>query len=158
MKKTQDIDILKLIYEPKEFSTVDAYFPGMGQSVALEGTGQNTGFSYIVDINRKQCTLSRITYQNRVFTSVILLRLDLDSKPHRNPGNADSIGGHHLHIYKDGFEDSWAYEFDDPRLKGFAPGFDFSRLKTTNKETLFYAFSELCNFVNKPNFKTMPLI
>jgi len=51
---------------------------------------------------------SRITYQNRGRAVVVLLRLDLKGSPLRNP-NDEVIPCPHLHIYREGFGDKWAY-------------------------------------------------
>lgn len=83
--------------EKKKFINRQAIFPNANESIKLEGTGLKTSAEYIMDINRKRCMLSRITFQNRCFTSIVLLRLDIDTKPHCNPDN-EVIKGTHLHI------------------------------------------------------------
>ena len=50
--------------------------------------------------------LTKATYQNRARSVIILLRLDLDGAPHRNPDD-EEIPCPHLHIYKEGYGDKW---------------------------------------------------
>ena len=39
----------------------------------------------------------------------MLARLDYGGPPHRNPDGAE-IGSTHLHLYREGYGDRWAYE------------------------------------------------
>jgi hypothetical protein len=48
------------------------------------------------------------TYQNRARYVVVLVRLDFGGKPHRNP-DGEEIASPHLHIYREGVGDKWAY-------------------------------------------------
>lgn len=145
--KSQLIDFESLLKEKKEFSDKHATFPSQNQSLKLTGLGLDSKQEYIVDINRKRCILSRITYQNRVYTDTSLLRLDIDTKPHRNP-DGKKINGTHLHVYREGYADAWAYELNNPYLKNIKHDFDFSTLIDVDLINRFYAFSTLCNFTN----------
>ena len=97
--------------------------------------------------------LNRITYHQRVFTNITLLRLDIDTKPHRNP-DGKKINGTHLHVYREGYGDSWAYELNDPALHELWPKFDFSTLLQEDLINKFYSFAKLCNFTNLIMFTT----
>jgi hypothetical protein len=46
--------------------------------------------------------------QNRGRQVVLLVRLDLGGPPHRNPDGKE-IGAPHLHLYREGFCDKWAF-------------------------------------------------
>ena len=59
------------------------------------------------DVTRAQIKLTKATYQNRARQAIILMRLDLDGPPHRNPDETE-IPRPHLHIYREGFGDKWA--------------------------------------------------
>ena len=63
--------------------------------------------SFVLDVTRSQIKLTKATYQNRARQTVILMRLDLDGPPHRNP-DGQEIACPHVHIYKEGFADKWA--------------------------------------------------
>nr|WP_317200593.1 hypothetical protein [uncultured Psychrobacter sp.] len=60
--------------------------------------------------------IKKITYQTRARKSIILVRLDIKGPPHRNPDD-EEIPCPHIHIYKEGYGDKWAYtlpkDFDD---------------------------------------------
>jgi hypothetical protein len=63
--------------------------------------------NFVLDITRAQIKLTKATYQNRARQAIILMRLDLDGRPHRNPDRVQ-IPCPHLHIYREGFGDKWA--------------------------------------------------
>ena len=86
---------------------VEWLFPTAGDrlSVALISLDKRENFA--LDITRAQISLTKATYQNRARQAIVLLRLDLDGPPHRNP-NGDEIPCPHLHVYKEGYGDKWA--------------------------------------------------
>lgn len=149
-------DPLVLIHEKKQYEDKSFKFPVQNEEVHLNGTGLSSRYHYLVNINRKRCICSRVTFLNRINTSTILLRLDIDTKPHCNPDNR-RVGVTHLHVFQTGFNDAWAYELNDPKLAELFPGFDFSRFNETRPELLFVEFSKLCNFINLPTFPMAPL-
>ena len=59
------------------------------------------------DITRAQIRLTKATYQNRARQAIILMRLDLDGPPHRNPDD-EEIPCPHIHRYREGYGDKWA--------------------------------------------------
>lgn len=105
-------EIQDFLDEPKEFLDERLAMPINNDMASFRARGINTQSDYLIDINRKRCIITRITFQNRVETSVVLLRLDIDTKPHRNP-DGEIVGGTHLHIYQENYETAWAYELED---------------------------------------------
>jgi hypothetical protein len=92
-----------------------------------------------LDVTRARIKLTKITYQNRVRGSIILIRLDADGAPHRNPDGAE-IPCPHIHIYREGFGDKWAYPIPVekyPNLKDFRATFE--------------SFMRHCNVTEPPN-------
>lgn len=148
-------EIKEFLEEPKQFLDEHLAMPANNEFTSLRGKGLNTQSDYLVDINRKRCIITRITFQNRVETSIILLRLDVDTKPHRNP-DGEIIGGTHLHIYRENYGSAWAYELTDPRIQEFLPDFKSEAIlqaiiqdkNGTNKTPIFVEFSSMCNFKN----------
>lgn len=61
----------------------------------------------MLDVTRAQIKLTKATYQNRARQAIILMRLDLDGPPHRNPDETE-VPCPHLHVYREGFGDKWA--------------------------------------------------
>ena len=88
-------------------------FPRSGTSKELEVISQDGKEKFLIDINRKgRIKLSKCTYQERYRKYEVLLRLDIDGPAHTNP-DGQEITGHHLHIYKEGYETKWAYQLPD---------------------------------------------
>lgn len=94
-----------------------------------------------MDIARSRVDISKTTYQNRARKTIVLLRLDIGGAPHRNP-DGQEIPSPHLHIYKEGYGDKFAYPL--PREFTFC------------ENTLDYldTFMDYCNIVGKPNLDT----
>jgi hypothetical protein len=82
-------------------------FPGPGQRLSIPLTSADKRENFMLDITRSQLKLTKATYQNRARQVVILMRLDVDGPPHRNPDD-EEVPCPHLHIYREGFGDKWA--------------------------------------------------
>ena len=90
--------------------------PGTDESHDLVGDYGRERF--LLDLWRGTLRLSKIKLQTRGRKTVVLVRLDVASAPHTNP-DGSRLGGTHLHVYRQGYEDKWAYplnpeEFRDP--------------------------------------------
>ncbi|MCY4276905.1 MAG: hypothetical protein OXE81_03570 [Gammaproteobacteria bacterium] len=96
---------------------------------------------FFLDLWRSSIDLSKGTYQNRCRHVVILARLDFGSAPHRNP-DGQEIGSPHLHLYREGFGDKWAFP---------VPGDYFSNIDSL-WET-FEDFMRFCNITRPPFIK-----
>lgn len=74
----------------------------------------NDNNEFILNIRRGKIELSKMNFQTREKeTNTIMLRLDLASGGrHFNP-DGKLVLCPHIHIYKDGYGDKWAYELDD---------------------------------------------
>ena len=79
-------------------------FPSPGDSIAIPLTSVDKRESFMLDVTRAQIRLTKATYQNRARAAIILMRLDLDGPPHRNP-DGEEISCPHLHIYREGHAD-----------------------------------------------------
>lgn len=116
-------------------------FPGPGQRLCVPLVSPDKREAFLLDVARGQIKLTKATYQNRARQVIILMRLDLDGPPHRNP-NDEEIPCPHLHVYREGFGDKWAVP---------APAHIY-----TNTEDLFLtfeAFLRQCNVTRSPNFQ-----
>ena len=111
-------EALALLKREKFYEEDKSYdFPLQGNVLSLEiFSHKPERISFLLDISRKSFSLKKCTFQHRVYTSIILARLDLGSR-HRNPDNTE-IQGPHLHVYNEMFGDKWAYplsaEFSNP--------------------------------------------
>ena len=107
------------------------YFaPGEAVSIPLVSLNQKENF--FLDIWRSQINLFKGKYQNRARKVVALVRVDFGGQPHRNP-DEEEILSPHIHIYKEGFGDKWAYPLPS----------DF-----TNKEKPFQIYKDFIKYCN----------
>lgn len=88
-------------------------FPDLGGHVEVPLISCNQREAFSLDISRKRIALTT-KYQTRGRQVVVLARLDFGA-PHRNPDDAE-IGVPHLHLYREGFGDKWAYPVPDGML------------------------------------------
>jgi hypothetical protein len=96
------IEMEKYFVDDKDWT-----FPSAGERIALALTSLDKRENFMLDVTRAQIKLTKATYQNRARQAIVLMRLDLDGPPHRNP-DGDEIPCPHLHIYRAGFGDKWA--------------------------------------------------
>lgn len=74
-------------------------------SIPLEAK-EFRGEAFALDISRKKIVL-KMKYQLRARQTIVLARLDFGA-PHRNPDGKE-IGVPHLHLYREGYGDKFAY-------------------------------------------------
>ncbi len=80
--------------------------PGADDTYELAGLADRDKFQ--LDVWRGTLRLSKLKYQNRIRTTIVLVRLDVDGAPHTNPDGV-LLPGTHLHLFKEGYDDRWAY-------------------------------------------------
>ena len=88
-------------------------FPDLGGRIEVPLVSRDHRESFSLDINRKRIVLTT-GYQTRGRQTVVLARLDFGA-PHRNP-DGEEIGVPHLHLYREGFGDRWAYPVPEGML------------------------------------------
>jgi len=113
--------------------------PGADQTHELIGDDKRERF--LLDLWRGTLRLSKIKHQTRGRKVVVLVRLDIDGAPHTNPDGA-KLSGTHIHLYREGFEDKWAFPVDS---EGFQNPSDIQRTLED-----FYRY---CNVRNAPPFQ-----
>lgn len=113
-------------------------FPLSGQQIHIPLVATDTRERFLLDLSRGKISL-KVVYQLRARQVVVLARLDLAGRPHRNPDGQD-IQAPHLHLYREGFGDKWAFP---------APTDAFPRLPDL-QETLT-AFMRYCHVVAFPH-------
>lgn len=132
-----DADAL-LGMEKVRASDDDVEFPSLGGriEVPLFSTDRREAFS--LDINRKRISLLT-GYQTRARQVIVLARLDF-SAPHRNPDGVE-IGVPHLHLYREGYGDKWAFDVPSGMLRNPADTWD-----------VLHDFMNFCKIVEVPRF------
>ena len=116
-------------------------FPGPGGRLTIPLTSADRREAFLLDLTRGQIKLTKATYQNRARQVVILMRLDLDGPPHRNPDDQE-VPCPHLHIYREGYGDKWAIT---------APSDIYT--DTQDLFATFEAFMRHCNVTQMPNLQ-----
>lgn len=124
---------------------VPVAFPGLGGKVTAQLLSLDGRESFQLDISRGRISLVKRTYQNRARGVLVLARLDF-GPPHRNPDGVE-IGSPHLHVYREGFGDTWAFAVPVDQF----PDLDDLMGALNN-------FMAYCNVVEPPIFnETLPL-
>jgi hypothetical protein len=75
----------------------DCTFPEPGGRLAIALISPEKRENFMLDITRGQIKLTEATYQNGARQAIVLMRLDLDGPPHRNPDDQE-IPCPHLHV------------------------------------------------------------
>ncbi len=129
-----------LIRMAKKLASQDSIqFPTPGEIRHLAIVSLDERDELMVDINRKsRIRLSKYTYQERYRLVEILVRLDVDGRPHTNP-DGEEIPCPHRHLYREGFADRWAIP---------APADKFAN--PTNMQQSFVDFLKFCNIDEIP--------
>ncbi|MCC5877497.1 MAG: hypothetical protein JJU11_14855 [Candidatus Sumerlaeia bacterium] len=115
-------------------------YPGLGGSLRLGLHSADRCEEFNLDITRGRIVLTKNTFQTRARKTVILVRLDIDGPPHRNPDGGE-IPCPHLHLYREGFGDKWALPLP-PEFVG-----------VENPIELLDIFMDYCRIVGKPTIE-----
>jgi hypothetical protein len=126
-----------LALEKRCLHTGNLSLPVGGEKLVLNLESLGGREKFLLDVNRGRIKLSQCTYQERVRTSIILVRLDLDGPEHTNP-DGEVLPCPHLHIYREGYGDKWA--------EALPPSF----LNPNNLIATLGHFWSFCNITNLP--------
>ena len=83
-------------------------YPSRGGFISIPLVSANGREQFLLDLRAGGLQLAKRTYQNRARKVVVLARLDSGGPPHRNPDDAE-VPSPHLHLYKEGYGDKWAF-------------------------------------------------
>jgi hypothetical protein len=135
LTKNELDELLKLYkyYEGKEVFD----YPSLGGNLSIPLSSRPPKEEFILDITRGRINLRKNTFQNRVRVTIVLVRLDIDGAPHRNP-DGEELPGTHLHIYCPGVGDKWAISLPS----------DFTN--TADNILTLEQFMDYCSVVEKP--------
>ena len=103
-----------------------------------------------LNVERGRRNKIRLKYQTRARRVIVLARLEMNGRRHRNPPEspykpAEWISQNHLHLYREGFEDQVAYELAD------APGWSEP---LTDGIPAFEQFLRFCGVAEWPPIQT----
>lgn len=116
-------------------------FSAPGERLAIPLISSDKREHFMLDVTRGQIKLTKATYQNRARQAIVLMRLDLDGPPHRNPDGSE-IPCPHLHIYRESYADKWAIPAPADRY-----------LDTLDLFSTFQVFMAQCNVTMPPNIQ-----
>lgn len=125
----------------KRIDDTEYEYPMLGGSVSIPLRSLDDREHFSLDIGRGRIALSKVTYQNRARQTIILARLDLGGPPHRNP-NSEEVGCPHLHVYREGYGDKWAYPIEPGKFE------HIDDLWQTLQDFMLY-----CNIITPPILK-----
>jgi hypothetical protein len=107
--------------------------------------------AFLLDVERGGRTRARLKFQTRARRTIVLARIDIRGKAHRNlshyphrPG--ERFTGVHIHLYHEGFDDRVAYLPED--LSAFALPPSHHDLEW------FTAFLAFCNIIDRPDIQS----
>jgi len=142
-----DIDIqqaeadLLIAMEKHRVDDREWFFSGPGERMTVPLISADKREHFMLDVTRSQIKLTKATFQNRARQVIILMRLDIDGRPHRNPDGVD-VPCPHLHLYREGYADKWAIPAPPDRY--------------SDNSNLFFTlevFMRHCNVVEPPNIQ-----
>ena len=112
----------------------------LGQSENIRLVSSDKTEDFFLDLSRGRQSLIKVSMQNRTKQDIVLVRLDLNGPPRRNPKSKVLLPTSHLHVYRENYGDSWA----EP-----APVQIFSGLNS--ELTTLREFMSYCNITKPPN-------
>jgi hypothetical protein len=116
-------------------------FSAPGERLAIPLTSIDKREQFMLDVSRGQIKLTKATFQNRARQAIILMRLDLNGPPHRNPDGVE-VPCPHLHLYREGYGDKWAIPAEPARYSN-----------TSDLFSTLEVFMGECNITNRPNIQ-----
>lgn len=83
--------------------------PGPNESIKLDVISKDKTEKFHLDLDRRgKLELHKCKLQNR-YQKEPIIRLEIDAPPHRNP-DGTITSRNHIHIYREGYGLSWAYD------------------------------------------------
>ena len=117
-------------------------YPGLGGKAIIPLVSIDRREDFLLDIERGRIKLMKGKYQNRVRSTIILIRFCFNGSPHRNPDD-EEIPCPHIHLYREGFRDKWAFQIPIDKF----PHID-------NPWKCLFDFMSYCNITETPNIQS----
>jgi hypothetical protein len=135
----QEADTL-LALEKHYRGTKTFEFPSFGGDLRIPLHSSDNREEFSLDISRASISLIKNKFQTRARTTVVLVRIDIGGSPHRNPDGVE-IPCPHIHFYKSGFNDRWAYPLSDYFVN------------TNNSIKILQEFMDYCKIITRPTIR-----
>ena len=91
--------------------TEERPYPAPGGKLTAPLVSSDGADQFLLDITRGQISL-KVSHQTRYRKTTVLVRLDLGGATHRNPDDSE-ISTPHIHLYREGYDDKWAFPLPD---------------------------------------------
>lgn len=130
-----------LIAMEKRFEKPRTVLIPLGVDETFDLIGKDVRERFLFDVWRGTFRLTKLKFQTRGRKIIVLVRVDIDGAPHTNP-DGQSVGGTHIHRYREGYEDKWAEPLDAAE---FANPADIDQT--------YHDFCRICNIVDVPSFQ-----
>lgn len=112
-------------------------YPYLGKYLKIPLFSSDQKRQFALDIRRCNITLEKNTFQTRTHKSILLARLDMGDRPHRNPDGKE-IGSPHIHLYDPNYHDKITYNLPS------------SFPVTSDPLKMLLAFMDFCCIITKP--------
>lgn len=86
-----------------------------GRRLEIPFTSADRKEDFILNFCRKKVILEKRNHVIRAKKTILLIRLDVDGPPHLNP-DGNRLEGTHIHIYREGFGDRWAFPVPEDKF------------------------------------------
>lgn len=108
MKTLRQNDADALIAMRKRAETQKTYnFPDLGGSITVPLISTDERERFRLTVGRGYVKIEQISFQTMAHGVVVLVRVDIEGPPHRNPDN-EIVPTPHMHLYREGYGDRWA--------------------------------------------------
>lgn len=138
----EEFELLHQIEKYLDIGEVGIEWPKKGKNLAVPCYSKDNRESFEITINRGKIEVRKINYQQLYSQDKsILFRIDNIGPRHQNP-DGNYIDCPHIHIYKEGYGDKWAYSLNE-----------IIGIVTENPIELFEAFLKYINVTDTPHIE-----
>ncbi|WP_341877632.1 DUF6978 family protein [Defluviitalea saccharophila] len=142
--KLSDQDFRYLLSLEKEFLEKNIALPKVNTYVTFNIISTNQKEEFFLDIDRRgRIEFHKTKIQNRYIREP-LIRLEIDAPPHQNP-DGTKTSRNHIHIYKENYGLSWAYDLSSFSKELFCDCNNFANV--------FTDFCKYCNIKLQSNLQ-----
>jgi hypothetical protein len=113
-------------------------YPFPGARIAIPLISANKKEQFVLDVSRRRIDVAAVKFQTRARQIIVLVRLDLGGRPHRNPDDTE-VPVPYFHRYRGGYGDKWAMP---------VPADEFPHLSDSWKT--LHDFMTYCKISRKP--------
>lgn len=141
MLTQQEFDALHSLKKYLDIPDNEIIWPTKGTKLTLKCYSIDDKEQFEITITTSKIKVTKATFQQLYSDKTILFRIDMDGPRHLNP-NGEFIECPHIHIYKEGAHDKWAYPLQN-----------FISIENQDLQGIFLAFLTYINIIKLPTIK-----